>query len=284
MKTYNNSRPIAILLAVYNGEKYLREQIDSVIAQTNKDWTLYIRDDASTDSTLAIIHEYSERYDNIVSVEDEDGNLGCRGNFFRLLEVVESEYYMFCDGDDVWFDFKVQLTYDAMLKADIEEMRPVIVHTTWTLTDADLNVLVENYWKDTHFHPERYYSTGLIALATPVGGAEMMFNHYLKTLLFPLADNTLYHDKWIPMVAVRNNCKFIPLKVPTLFYRMHNNNACGINYNHRRSFFARIKGIWIDNKRLATRLKQAGYGSFYKYLYYKIIYIFLMKYDQLLKR
>ena len=142
MKTYNNSRPIAILLAVYNGEKYLREQIDSVIAQTNKDWTLYIRDDASTDSTLAIIHEYSERYDNVISVEDGDGNLGCRGNFFRLLEVVESKYYMFCDGDDVWFDFKVQLTYDAMLKADIEEMRPVIVHTTWTLTDADLNVLV----------------------------------------------------------------------------------------------------------------------------------------------
>ena len=72
-----NKTSIAILLGVYNGALYIEEQIDSILAQTYIDWTLFVRDDASTDNTGYILKKYVERYDNIFEIRDTDGNLGC---------------------------------------------------------------------------------------------------------------------------------------------------------------------------------------------------------------
>lgn len=272
---YTNDKPIAILLAVYNGEKYLREQVDSILRQTNHDWTLYIRDDGSKDNTINIIKEYVDKYPNIIQVQDNDGNLGCRGNFFRLLEVVESKYYMFSDADDVWFENKVQISYDAIREIDKGENLPIIVHTTYSVTDQDLNVKIENYWEATHFVPEKFYSYNLIALANPVGGAEMTFNHYLKTLLFPLADNTLLHDRWIPMVAAKHGGIFKAIHEPVQYYRMHANNLYGVQEakNAGQGCIDKIKRIYRTNKLVADKLVQAGWGSYAKYIVYKLVYM-----------
>lgn len=276
MKIYQNERPIAILMAVYNGEKYIREQIDSILRQTNTDWTLYIRDDASKDNTVQIIDEYVSKYPNIIRIDDKDGNLGCRGNFFRLLETVESKYYMFSDADDVWFENKVQLSYDAIREIDKGEQRPIIVHTTYSVTDENLNVKIANYWEATHFVPEKFYSYNLIALANPVGGADMMFNHYLKTILFPLADNTLMHDRWIPMVAAKNNGIFKAIHESVRYYRMHANNLYGVQEAKKEGLgvWSRIKRLYTTNKLVADKLVCAGWGSYAKYVVYKLIYMY----------
>jgi len=81
-----NTRPIAILLGVYNGSQYLADQLDSLINQKNQDWTLYIRDDFSTDNSSEIISRYCEQYSNFVLIEDTKGNLRSRDNFFELLQ------------------------------------------------------------------------------------------------------------------------------------------------------------------------------------------------------
>ena len=103
-----NKRSIAILMATYNGEKYLKEQIDSIMNQTNHDWTLYIQDDGSKDKTLDIIKSYSD--ERIVWVDNGLTRQGCCMNFMSLLNKVESSYYMFCDQDDVWLPEKVQIS------------------------------------------------------------------------------------------------------------------------------------------------------------------------------
>ena len=95
----NESR-IAILMATYNGAVYLRAQLDSLMSQTRRDWTLYVQDDFSTDSTLDIIREYQQRYDNIRLLE-HTSQLGPMKNFMSMLEQVEADYYLFCDQDDV---------------------------------------------------------------------------------------------------------------------------------------------------------------------------------------
>mgnify|MGYP001752760343 CR=1 FL=1 len=132
---YKCPKPIAILLAVYNGEKYLQVQIDSILAQTNQQWVLYIRDDDSTDSTQQIIFDYCLKYDNIVAVKDKLGNLGCYENFRQLLRVVRSKYYMFSDADDYWLPEKVQISYDFILKKEEQYPNiPILAHCDKIIT------------------------------------------------------------------------------------------------------------------------------------------------------
>ena len=92
----NNKRTIAILLAAYNAEQFLSEQIDSIIQQVYTDWTLYIRNDGSEDTTQLIIDNYVEKFpDKIIQFDKNGQNLGCIGNIFRLFEEIESNYSMF---------------------------------------------------------------------------------------------------------------------------------------------------------------------------------------------
>src|ERR1700744_365701 len=101
---------ISILLSAYNGERFLKDQIESILAQTNKNWILYIRDDGSKDGTIGIVNFYAERYPHqIIKIEDNAGNLKSAGSFMHMLNNVSSEYYMFCDQDDVWLPFKIEI-------------------------------------------------------------------------------------------------------------------------------------------------------------------------------
>ena len=99
---------VDILMATYNGGKYIAEQIDSILNQNYNDWKLYIRDDGSKDNTVNIVKEYIEKYpDKIILIEDGRRNLGPKLNFGELLKISKSEYCMFCDHDDVWMEDKV---------------------------------------------------------------------------------------------------------------------------------------------------------------------------------
>ena len=100
---------LAILLSTYNGMNYLEEQVDSIIAQTYTDWKLYIRDDASTDATVALIKRLADTDPRIINISSS-GNLGAKESFMWMLRNVEADYYMFCDHDDVWLPKKVELT------------------------------------------------------------------------------------------------------------------------------------------------------------------------------
>ena len=101
----NNS--IAILMATYNGETYLKEQIDSLLAQTCQDWHLYVHDDGSKDGTVAIVKGYAEQYPEKVTLLDYPPQGGPCKNFLSMMEKVEAPYYMFCDQDDVWMPEKL---------------------------------------------------------------------------------------------------------------------------------------------------------------------------------
>ena len=99
---------VDILLATYNGEKYIREQIDSILNQTYKEFRLLISDDGSTDGTRDILNEYKAKDDRIEIFMQEE-NLGVVKNFEFLLKKVEAKYYMFSDQDDIWKDEKIVL-------------------------------------------------------------------------------------------------------------------------------------------------------------------------------
>ena len=122
----------------------MAEQIESILQQNNKEWTLYIQDDGSKDNTLDIIKKYTDS-SHIVCIDNGLTRQGCCMNFMSLLNKVESSYYMFCDQDDVWLPEKVQISIDKV--RSLEETnpgKPVLVHTDKKRVDAKLNIILES--------------------------------------------------------------------------------------------------------------------------------------------
>ena len=107
---------VEILLAAYNGERFLREQLDSLLAQTWEQWHLTVSDDGSTDGTPAILDEYAARYPGRIRRVRHEGRFGnARDHFFWLMKECGASYMMFCDQDDVWHLDKVEKTMRALL-------------------------------------------------------------------------------------------------------------------------------------------------------------------------
>ena len=111
-------KKVAVVLSTYNGEKYVRDQLDSILNQTYKNIEIFVRDDGSKDSTVDIIKEYQKKNKNIKLVIGE--NLGFIKSFYTLLELSEGyEYYSFADQDDYWENNKLELLINELEKTDI---------------------------------------------------------------------------------------------------------------------------------------------------------------------
>ena len=111
------NKKVAILMSTYNGEKYLKEQIESLLAQTYGNIEIYIRDDGSKDNTIKIIKNYKEKYNNIVLKEGK--NIGFINSFFELLNLCnDADYYAYCDQDDVWMNDKIERAVKFLGKTD----------------------------------------------------------------------------------------------------------------------------------------------------------------------
>ena len=277
-----NNRLIAILLAVYNGENYLAEQLDSLYSQTNQDWTLYIRDDGSSDSTIKILKEYSFKYANIVLIEDELGNLKAKNNFLRLLELVDSTYYMFCDADDVWYPNKIELSFNRMKQEeDSHPAKPIIVHTDFTMVDEKLNLISASYFKSAGINPDTMKSYNYLGICSYVGGSTMLFNHLVKAITFPVPEIVPMHDFWIGLNTIRQGGIISTIHQQTKAYRRHSNTVTQISNRSTKSFFLKLsnlKNVLILNYRNASLLKKIGYGPIYKYIFYKFLVLLKIRF------
>lgn len=221
---------VDILMATYNGEKYISEQLDSVINQDFTDWKLFIRDDGSNDNTLNIINEYSKKYpEKIKLVNDRKKNLGVKLNFGELIQYSMSEYCMFADQDDVWIANKVSITLKKM--KDVENIygnkKPILVHTDLKVVNQDLEVIDESFWRCMDIDPKRNTLNKLLVKNT-VTGCTMMINSALKKIVSEIPKECEMHDYWISLVA--SICGIIEIIYsPTILYRQHGNNQVGAN-------------------------------------------------------
>ena len=129
-------KKVAILMSTYNGEKYLKEQLDSLLNQTYKNIDIYIRDDESKDSTVEIIENYMKSVDNIKLIKGK--NLGFVKSFFELLKnVEEADYYAYCDQDDIWMEDKIQRVVEHLSKLD--ENKPNLYFSNSDYYDGEMN-------------------------------------------------------------------------------------------------------------------------------------------------
>jgi glycosyltransferase involved in cell wall biosynthesis len=277
---HNNHKEIAILLATYNGEEYLGEQINSLYAQTEHGFTLYIHDDGSTDTSIEIINQYASRYNNIVIMEDPVKNRGARDSFIWMLENVNSQYYMFCDQDDVWMPNKIEVTLNAMKDAErITAKIPIVVATDLTVVDRDLKTIFPSLWKATKANTKlsvrfKYLSVSIIAY-----GCTMMLNEPAKQVSLPISPKASMYDSWISMKVVSSSGRIICVDIPTIFYRRHSNtttnSAKGI-LNVDVFYFIKklcsLKKVIKDNKIHLDMVNAIEKTSVFVYLWRKFLY------------
>lgn len=227
--TDQTGETIDILLATYNGEAFLDEQLDSIAAQTHGDWRLIARDDGSTDRTPEILDAFRTRHpDKVVVLEDGDGNLGVAPNFSRLMEHSDADYIMFCDQDDVWLPEKVAESHAAMRELELRygSGTPLLVHTDLSVVDQDLKPIHHSFWRYQRLDPECGRSLASLLIQNVVTGCAAMANRRLKDVALPLPHDVRMHDWWLALVAAAFGCcHYVPR--PLVLYRQHGANALG---------------------------------------------------------
>jgi glycosyltransferase involved in cell wall biosynthesis len=223
-KTY----PIQILLACYNGEKYLREQLDSLLQQSEANFEILARDDASSDQTLAILKEYREKFPEKITLLPSKYRLGVIGNFDTLLEAASADYILFSDQDDVWLKNKVRLIYEALKEGEATwgKSTPLLVHTDLMVTDSKKNILHPSFWKYSRINPFRGKSLSRLLVQNTVTGCAMGINRALAHVAAPIPSDASMHDWWIALAAAFSG-HIIPLREPSILYRQHENNTLG---------------------------------------------------------
>jgi len=193
---------VDVLLAAYNGERYIGQQIESLLSQTYPHWRLRIRVDGGTDNTLQICRDFAERFpDKIHVLEDDGGNVGVLRNFNRLLACREAPYVMFCDQDDVWLPRKMERTVAAMrqLEQEVGASTPILVHTDSAIVDEDLQQIAPSALQFSHRKP--YSGLGRACMELSLYGHQIMLNDPLVKLSGSIPEGFVSWDWWFPLVA-----------------------------------------------------------------------------------
>lgn len=257
---------IAILLATYNGEKYLSQQIESVISQSEKEWTLYIHDDGSKDRTADIIKEYAEKYPEQIVVVEGEATGGAKNNFFYLFHQVEAPYYMCCDQDDVWLPEKIVLTKKAMNSIEMDENISCLAFTELTVVDETLQVIAEKMSEYQGLDcVNMEFNRALIQ--NVVTGCTMMVNRALRDEMIKITDyhQVLMHDWWAALVATKYG-KTAFVKEPTILYRQHGKNSVGAQNAKTFAYMLKrmMQGQEIKASLENTRLQAGFFAKVYE--------------------
>ncbi len=222
--TMKQEKKIEILLATYNGEKYLNEQIDSIINQTYKNWKLLIRDDGSEDRTLEILKEYEKRDERISILRDNKGNLGFVKNFEELLKNSSEEFIMFSDQDDYWLENKIEKYIGVLENLDVKKLKkPLLIHSNSFVCDEKLNILKKNF---VDSKVALQYGGNGYFFAYFVQGSTTLINRKLINLGLPFLRSVTLHDRYFHLlVEFFGNRIFIDESL--IKYRQHRNNEIG---------------------------------------------------------
>jgi len=259
---------IAIIVATYNGEKFIGEQLDSILRNSFTDFEIYVCDDGSSDDTKQVVAEYMTAHPNRIHWHKNEQNLGVIRNFLCAVEQIEADYFMFCDQDDVWLPDKLAHTLSCMKKAE-EELpeRPITVFGDATMVDGDLKPLGSSFQKVSNLNPTDVSLSHLVMENAAIG-CTVMINCSVKQLLQEIPElpkEVRMHDCWVAMISAALG-KLVFLDEELLLYRQHGNNTLGgmsdLAYARKNmGRLARIKAGLHDSCRQAGALLTV-YGKY----------------------
>ena len=236
---------IDILVATYNGEKYLKEQLESLLNQTYKNINIIISDDCSSDGTKEILKEYEIKHQNI-TVYYQEKNLGYIKNFEFLLKKVESRFFMLCDQDDVWYESKVEESINKLKSSDAD-----LVFTDLEVVDENLNTIYKSFWDYYNYRKKikKYNDYRLVYMHNVVSGCTILAKASFIKKIIPMPSNSWVIHDYIIVLTVLLNGKVTYIPHPTIKYRQHKSNQVGIK-NVYKNFkdFDTFRNFFIQRK------------------------------------
>ena len=241
-------KTIDILLATYNGEKYLKEQIDSILNQTYKNINLIISDDASKDGTREILKQYEEK-DSRIKVFYQEKNLGYVKNFEFLLKQVKSDVFMLSDQDDVWLPEKVEKTYEKL-----ENENADLAFGDLEVVDQELNTMYpsfNDFMKLSRKIKKYINSYKLNYLYCCITGCTLMLKSKWIPKILPIPEDSkrLIHDHWIGIMVGVNGGKSVYVPEKYIKYRQHGDNQVGTEkISHKFKKLEQVRDLFIDVK------------------------------------
>ena len=254
---------IAILLATYNGARYLPQQLDSILAQTVTDWHLLISDDGSRDETPEILREYQRRWPDRITLVAHDVPTGSSMKNFMLLtrQAGAYDYVMYCDQDDVWLPEKISMTLAKMRETENGQPEtPCLVHTDLKVVREDLSVKSESFFYSSMLRADRDQLHRLV-IQNIVTGCTVMINHALWQLaVLPVSGGQIrMHDGWFALIAsALGRIGFV--EQPTMLYRQHGDNVVGAKNVRSFQYILAAPGRLRQNRQ-SIRLCQSQAGA-----------------------
>jgi glycosyltransferase involved in cell wall biosynthesis len=217
---------LSVALASYNGERYIAEQLDSIARQTRLPDELIISDDASTDSTPAIVHEFAQRVPFPVRFLQHE-RLGSTGNFELAIAACQGDIIFLCDQDDVWYPNKIEVI-EAVF---VNRPEAGAVFTDANVVDEKLRPLGSRLWRFFRFNSGEQAQLAAgdalgVLLRHPVAtGATMAFRSSFRDFLLPIPPT--WHDAWIALL-IGASSHLVALPTPLIAYRQHGDNQVGV--------------------------------------------------------
>jgi glycosyltransferase involved in cell wall biosynthesis len=247
---------VDILMATYNGGKFLAEQLDSLLAQRHRAIRIVISDDGSSDNTTDLLQAYAAR-DARVCVVNKVRQGGVVANFSKVLSDSDAEYLMFCDQDDVWLEDKVDIMLTALLahESEVGAATPLLGFSDLTVVKSDLQIDSASFYSGNGFQADNNTDPRYLVWSSTVYGCTTIFNRALADLGKPIPAGLPMHDQWLALLAASAGIVFyVPCQ--TILYRQHETNVVGArrkNIVQRLASLRKNMGIVTDDVRKCRR-------------------------------
>lgn len=253
-------RSVQILLATYNGEQFLEQQLESLLQQTYTAFRVLIRDDGSTDNTLSILQQYISKYPTkFFLLQDDRKNVGATQNFGILLENADADYLFFCDQDDIWLSNKIEKSLNIICNLEAgQTSTPCLVYSDMTAVDENGNVTFESVWKQLDLHPA-YFTLNRLLIQNIPHGCAITINRSMAELAKPLPKQAILHDHWLALLAVCVG-KHQGIETPLVLLRNHEQNVTRqkkYSFNKLKRFFENSQSRAMYEYFIAIRVAQA---------------------------
>ncbi|MFN3560496.1 MAG: glycosyltransferase family 2 protein [Chloroherpetonaceae bacterium] len=223
---------VNILLSTYNGEKFLPQQLDSLLAQSYPNILIHVRDDGSSDKTIEILEAYTHAHSNIRLTKGE--NLGAAKSFFQLLLNADSQcaYFAYCDQDDVWKTDKIERAI-AMHEQE-DQTQPLLYFSEFEIVDTSLNRIASST-------PYQFYDFRTALLQNVPFGCTQVWNNAAQQVLSRHVPSFFYMHDWWNFLVISGIGKVLYDPSETLYYRVHGENVFGQTTSLMSRFKNRVR-------------------------------------------
>lgn len=247
---------ISIALCTYNGERFLRDQLESFVKQTVLPYEMVVCDDCSSDLTVDILEKFADRAPFPVRIIRNESNLGLIKNFSKAASLIEGNYIAFSDQDDIWLPDKLEACYYLMRRAEetYGSHIPILVHSDLYMIDEHRQVISSSYLKMLGLKHRGTDPLKTLLARNFVLGCTCLCNRILIKESLPFPEIITNHDGWLAMIAASRG-KILFIRDAKVLYRQHGGNVTAWTTSFSYwNYFKSLVNRRIDKERASTSL------------------------------